>query len=567
MTDQIRTKKQGIEFTNTEPTDALKVTRRQLLVMGAAAGSMALVRPGLSWAQTGSPPAQPSGQIIVGLSQEPTNFHPLMPSIEVDQGVYWNLYSPLWSVNEKGEFVPELAAEVPTIDNGGVTADGLNWRVKLRDDVKWHDGAPFSAEDVKFSLELINNPDFRAGRRDGHELVRDITVVSPTEITWRLESPYAPYPSILAWTSIVPKHLLENADPSAADFVRAPVGTGPFKWSERVPGDHILLTANEDYYGSGPYVERLVFKYIPDLTVLYTQFQTGDIDYIGIQGITADHYHEAKDLPERNVMAVPQPFIEMIACNLGFPQFKEREVREALYYAMDKQAIIEAIYYGLPKPAESYLPEQAWAYNPDLPKQEYNPDKARQILDQAGWKPGSDGIREKGGVRLAFENSTTAGNHVREQAQQLLQQNWKEIGVEMTIRNHPPAVMWGENWMMSQFDSAMVGIGFMTGPDPDATTYLHSSAIAAQTGSGQNTTQYSNPEVDKLLEEGASTVDVEQRKAIYHKVQELVRNDLPYLFIFQYAMVEGTKQGLQGYQANVNVQSNCWNIRDWYWAS
>ncbi|MGD0639315.1 MAG: ABC transporter substrate-binding protein [Roseiarcus sp.] len=546
-----------------QPRGLALLSRRGFLSVGAALGASALV--GAEGARAAN--ASAKGQIVIGLSQEPVNFHPLMLAIEVDQGVHWNLFSPLWGVNEKGEFTPQLAVEVPTVENGGISADGLNWKIKLRPGVKWHDGAPFTADDVKFSLDLLNNKDFKANRRAGHELVRDIKIVSPTEISWRMEKVYAPYVSILAWTFIVPKHVLEKqTDVNSSAFAADPIGTGPFKWDSRVPGDHITLKANREFFGEGPYVDTIVFKYIPDMTVLYTQFQTGEIDYLGLQGITPDHYQEAKKLADRVVTPVALTFIENIAFNLGKPVFKEKAVREALYYAMDKQAIIDAIYYGLPRPTESYLPYEAAAFNPDLPKQTYDPAKAKKILDDAGWVPGSDGIRVKSGVRLAFVNSTTAGNHVREQAQQLLQQSWKEIGAEMTIQNFPPAVMWGDMWMQSKFDSAMVGLGFMIGPDADTTDYFSSRSINAQGGSGQNTTQYVNPEVDKLLSEAASTVDQKKRIEIYKKQQEVVRADLPYLPIFQYAMIEGTKKGLLGFKSNVNVQENCWNANEWKWS-
>ena len=261
----------------------------------------------------------------------------------------------------------------------------------------------------------------------------------------------------------------------------------------------------------------------------------------------------------------PQPFIENLAFNLGHPQFKEQVVREALYYAIDKKSIIDTIYYGLPKPSESYLPAEASTCNHDLPKHEYNPARSKKMLDDAGWKPGAGGIREKNGVRLEFVNSTTAGNHVREQAQQLLQQTFREIGVAMTINNMPPAVMWGDNWMMSKFESAIVGLDFMVGPDSDTTDYFSSKSIGAQGGSGQNTTQYVNPEIDKLLAEGAGTLDQEKRKEAYLKMQTITRHDLPYLPIFQYSMVEGTKAKLIGHEPNVNVQVNTWNMNVWYW--
>jgi peptide/nickel transport system substrate-binding protein len=542
-----------------------RLSRRWLMRTALAAGAMPFLPRPEAHAQS-TPPAKRSGTIIAGISQEPTVFNPLLLHIEVDEGVYMNLFSPLWSVDPKGNFLPELVAEVPSNENGGVSADGLHWRLKLRPDVTWHDGTPFTADDVKFTIDLINNKNFPAFSKAGHELVQDLTVVSPTEITWTMAKPFAPYISILSWTFIVPKHKLEGVtDYKAAPFNQSPIGTGPFKWSERVAGDHITLTANDKFYGKGPYVDTLVFKYIPDLTVLYTQFRTGDIDYIGLQGISADHYDEAVKLPGRTVASAPQAFIETFDFDLSHPAFQELAVRQAVYAALDKDSIISQLYYGLPKPAESYLPAESWAYNPDLPKHSYDPEAAKKMLDAAGWTPGAGGVREKNGVRLSFTNSTTAGNHLREQAQQLLQQNFQDVGIEMKIDNLPPAVMWGDYWMQSKFSTAIAGIDFMTGPDPSAPDYFASTATPMKGGSGQNTFVYSNPEVDALLVQGATLLDQSQRKTIYEKIQAIVRNDLPFLPLFQYAMVEGTKSNLKGYDPNVNVRSNCWNIKDWYW--
>jgi peptide/nickel transport system substrate-binding protein len=544
------------------------LSRREALALGVAGAAYAAGSRGAMAQPAAKPPSKPKGQVIIGLSQEPTVFNPLMPHIEVDQGVHWNVFSPLWSVNAQGQFVPQLATEVPTIGNGGISEDGLEWRVKLRSGVVWHDGTPFSADDVKFTLELINNPHFRAYTRNGHEQVTDIKVVSPTEITWRMKKSYAPYASILSWTFIVPQHILGKADdPNTAPFNNSPVGTGPFKWSERMPGDHITLVANEHFFGTGPYLERVVFHYVPDLTALFTQFQTGAVDYTGIQGITADHYNEAVKLPGRSVTAGPSATCESITMNLAHPALSDPAVRQALYYAMDKKSIIDAIYYGLPKPTETFLPSQSWAFNPDLPKQVYDPAKAKQILDAAGWKPGAGGIREKGGVKLSFINSTTAGNHVREQAQELLQQTWKEIGADMQIKNMPAAVIWGDYYNMSKYDSVMIGQNEMTGPDPDVTIYYSSKATMAKGGSGQNTMEYNNPKVDQLLAQGATTLEQSKRIPIYRELQSIIRDDLPMLPIFQYARIEGTKKGLMGYEPSVYVQSNCWNVGQWYWAT
>lgn len=539
------------------------LSRRRLLVTTAAIGAAPIVAPGLSWAQT---KPKPSGQVVIGLSQEPTVFDPRRPHIETDDGVHLALYSPLWAVTPSGEMVPRLALEVPTVANGGLSADGLKWSIKLRPGVKWHDGQPFTSADVAYSLQSMTAKDFPANSRAGHDLVENIETPLPDRISWTMKKAFAPYLSILSWFFIVPEHKLENEPLVGGHYADNPIGTGPFKWQQRVPGDHITLVANEDYFGNGPILQTAVFKYIPDLTVLFTQFRTGDIDYIGLQGISADHFDEAKKLPDRTIFTAPQASIENFYFNLGLPQFSEKAVREAIYYAYDKDSIIQQLYYGLPTPTESYLPQQSWAHNPNLPKHEYNIDKATKTLDEAGWKPGSDGVRVKNGVRLAFTNSTTAGNHLREQVQQLLQQNFQQIGIQMTIKNLPPAVMWGEYWIKSHFETAIVGINFMIGPDPDASNYFASSEIAAKTGGGQNTMQYSNPEVDRLLQEGAAELDRTKRIPIYQKLQAVLREDLAFLPQHQYSLIEGTKAKLKGYQPNINVRLNTWNLADWHWA-
>jgi peptide/nickel transport system substrate-binding protein len=491
-----------------------------------------------------------------------------MAHIEVDDGVHFSVFDALFRIDPQGVIQPNLAVEVPNQKNGGISEDGLKWRLRLRDDVRWHDGKPFGAEDVKFTLELITNPNFRSWRTAGHALVRDITVISPTEISWRMEEAFAPYLSFLTETFIVPKHILEKeANPNNAAFNQAPVGTGAFKWGKRVAGDHLELVANTEYFGEGPHIERLVFKYIPDLTVLYTQFKSGDIDLVGQPYITPDHYGEAKTLPNRVVTLVPRTSFESFYLNLERPQFKELAVREALYAAIDKEAIIQGLYYGVPTPTETFMPRQSFFFNANLPLHQFDVNRAGKILDQAGWAKGADGIRAKNGVRLSFTNSTTSGDPLREQVQQFLQQTFAQLGVEMKISNLPAAVMWGEFWMQSQFDSVIVGSSYLIGADPDVTNRLHSRSVAAKGGRGSNNAQYANPEVDALLDKGARTFDPEARRAIYSRVQELVRRDLPYLPLYQSNAVEGLKKGINGFVPNGNTRTESWNALAWYWAS
>jgi peptide/nickel transport system substrate-binding protein len=543
-------------------------SRRDALRLTAAGGLATFVAPhvlcGTAFAQGKDKGSK--GRVVVGVSQEPTTFNPLMVHGETDDAVIFSVFDALIRIDPKGVMQPNLAAEVPSVANGGISKDGLSWRVRLRDDVKWHDGTPFTAEDVKYTLELIVNPKFRAWRTGGHALVRDLKVVSPTEITWRMESPFAPYLAFLAETFIVPKHILEKeADPNITAFGQAPIGTGAFKWGQRVPGDRIELVANPDYFGQGPFISQLVFKYIPDMTVLYTQFQSGDVDLVDQSYITPDHYDEAKKLPGRTVDLEAGSAVEGIFFNLERPQFKDPAVRKALYAALDRKAIIDSIYYGVGTITETFMPPQSYYYDRTLPVQEFDLNVARKILDDAGWVPGSDGIRAKGGVRLSFANSTTAGNHLREQMQQYMQQIYREIGVEMTIANLPPAVMWGDFWTKSQFDSGLSGVTFLIASDPDVTNRFASTSSIARGGQGSNVMQYSNPKMDELLKQGRGTFDQEERRKIYAQVQQIIREELPFLPVFAYSNVLGRKSKLDGFKFNPNTRTASWNAASWSW--
>ena len=532
--------------------------RREAIGMAAALAALGAIRPARA---QGAP-----GQCIDAFTQEAVNFNPLLyVNTGCETAVEFSVFDALWKITPDGTFTPNLAAELPTTGNGGISADGRTWTIKLRPDVLWHDGAPFTSADVLFTLQVLMDPKVAVRSRNGQDHVASYEAPDAHTVKIVLKDNFAPY--MVSWqkTSVIPKHVLEKAaDINTAPFNTAPIGTGPFVFKSRVAGDHIAFDANPHYHGGAPKLTSLIQKYVPDQQTLYAQFQTGEVDiYDVVQGIPPLLYTRAKKLPGVSVPLTAQPFVEFIYFNCGKPQFADKRVRQALYMAVDKKGWSEAVYYGLPAPTLSYLPPSHWAYNTKLVDPGFDPKKAAALLDAAGWTVGGDGVRAKDGVKLAFTMSTTAGNKSREQAQQLVQQNWKKIGVAMTIKNMPASVVWGDYTVKSQFDTLMVAWDPLLYPDPDYTDRIASNLIPAKNGTGSNYVQYQNPEIDALCAKGVSTIGQAARKPIYDRIQEILLEDVPFAPIFAYEVPCGVRDRMHGYVVNPYTSCNSWNNNEW----
>jgi peptide/nickel transport system substrate-binding protein len=536
--------------------DFIKTTG--MLTAGAAAASMGIPRQ--AWAK--------KNNVIIGMTQEAVNFNALLyvnsGTEEVPEAC---VFDALWDMNDKGEFVPNLAARVPTLENGGISPDGLVWKIELKKGIKWQDGAPFTAKDVEFTYQTIVNPKVAIRSRSGFDLISEFRIIDDHNAEIILSKPFVPFAWAWQKMHIVPEHLLGKVpDINTAAYNTNPIGTGPYKLAKRVAGSHMIYKRNPEYHRGAPAIETVIHKFVPDQTVLYTQFKTGEIDVLGLHGVPPERFEESRNLPGLDALETPAPWVEFIYFNCGKPQFMEKVVRQALYYAVDKEKWIKDIYYGLPPRTLSYLHPTHWAYNQNLKDPEYDPRRAAEMLEAAGWKKGSDGIRQKNGVKLQFSMSTTAGSKAREQAEALIQANWKEIGVAMEIKNMPASVVWGEYTTKSQFDTLMVGWEPTVGMDPDYTARCHSKQIPVKYGTGSNYVQYENPEVDKLMETGVLISDMEKRKAVYEKIQAILHDDVPFAPIFAYMFMYGKKSDLNGYKINPYVTDITWNIQEWSWA-
>lgn len=505
-------------------------------------------------------------RIIAGHYQEPVQYNPLLyVNRGTENGPESAMFDALWDMNEKGQFVPNLATEIPTQQNGRVSADGKVWKIELKPGVKWHDGQAFTARDVEFTYQTIMDPKTAVRSRSGFDLIKNLKVVDDRNLEIELSEAYTPF--LWSWQEmhIVPMHILKaEKDINTSTFNSEPTGTGPFRYKSRTAGSHIVFERFEDYHRGAAKVKSFIQKTVPDLTVLYGQVKTGEVDYM-MTSLPYDRWDEAAALPDRKFAEIPLPWVQFIYFNCGKPQFSDPKVRKALYMACEMQKSIDDIYLGRWTRTLSYLHPSHWAYNSDLKEETPNPALAAKMLDEAGWKVGADGIREKDGHKMKFTMSTTAGNTARQGCQALFQQNWKAIGVEMEIKNMPGSVVWGEYTTKSEFDTLLVAWAPIVGMDPDYTARCHSKFIPVKHGQGSNYVQYENAEVDKLLDKGAITVDRAARKAIYGDVQRILLEEVP--FAPQAGLVGGfvMKKDLMGVKPNQYVTDSTWNVQDWSW--
>ncbi|RMF87542.1 MAG: hypothetical protein D6736_12570 [Nitrospinota bacterium] len=439
-----------------------------------------------------------------------------------------------------------------------VSDDGLVWTFHLHKNVRWHDGHPFTARDVKFSFEARMNPDMPYYLRGNLAGFQRVEIVDDYTVKMVFSEPKASLPVILGYLmDMVPEHLLKDYAPheliGPTEFLKHPIGTGPFKFKEFVPNSHVTLVANEDYFEGRPYIDTIVYKIIPDLDVQVAQLQTGDLDLAIIE---PPQLRAVESLPNIEIRLAKQVNYTFLGLNHTVPLFQDKRVRQALTYGLDREAILKTVALGKGMLAIGPIsPFLEWVYNKNIQPYPYDVEKARALLAEAGWKPGPDGILQKNGQRLSFTISVDKGNPVREQVAVIAQEYWKALGIETkidaiefnvlvkNIRSHPPKY------------EAYVGY-FITPPEPDLTAYYG-------TNGGTNIFAYSNPEVDRLLQLGRTTLDQKERAKIYAKMQEVIAEDAPAVFLYYPYEIQALNKRVQnwpsiGYRDGLKYAHKIW---------
>lgn len=509
-----------------------------------------------------SPPASGAKILRIVGAQEIDNLDPLLTNEQtsVDCSMFWAGY--FFNLDDKGQLVPELVTEVPTVANGGITRGGLSITYHLRKGVTWQDGAPFTARDVVFSWHAIMNPDNDVASRTGFDRVRDVTVIDDHTVRFDLKEPYAPAVDTLFAPSadaiaLLPAHLLAKyRDLNHAPYNVKPVGTGPFIVDSWEQGTGVTMHANPHYWRGRPKLDGVDFLTIHDTETMLVMMRSGE----------ADLYYHLPDgqVPElsqvRDAHVVITPFVGyfMLLFNLRHPPLDDIAVRQAISYGIDKRRVVADITHGTATVATSDQPSWLWVYEPRVPQYDADPAKARALLEADGWKPGPDGIRTKDGRRLSFEISTPAGYRDGVSFEGVFAQWMRQIGVEIDVKNYPPDLLYstyGAGGILSTAKYDLAFVDWYNGIDPDdSVQWLCGYAPPV----GQNFTDWCDPAYDAAERIALSTPDERARKAAYATAQRLLAEQVPADFLYFVGRTDLVSDRVTGYRP-ARAVSTFWN--------
>jgi len=453
---------------------------------------------------------------------EPSNLLPVLASDSASSDINGLVYSGMVRYDKNFVLEGDLAR------SWDISEDGRTITFHLREGVTWHDGQPFTSADVLFTYQLYIDPKTPTSYAESYRQVTSASAPDPLTFVVKYDKPYAP--ALASWgVSILPKHLLEGMEVTKSPLSRQPIGTGPYVFKEWIAGEKIVLEANPDYYEGRPYIKRVVYRVIPDQSTQFLELQSGGLDYMGLTPI---QFSTQTDTPAFKRHFNKYRYLSFSYTYLGYnlerPLFQDRRVRQALTHALNKQEIIDGVLLGLGQPATGPYKPDTWVYNPNIKRYPYDPERARQLLAEAGWSDSDgDGILDKDGRKFSFTIVTNQGNDLRAKTGEIIQRRFREVGVEVKLRVIEWASFLKEFINPGNFDATI--LGWSTGPEPDQYNIWHSS----KTGPRElNFVKFKNREVDEQLELGRRTFDQAERKRHYDRIQEILAEEQPYTFLY-----------------------------------
>jgi peptide/nickel transport system substrate-binding protein len=498
------------------------------LLMAAATGCSRSSDSALPGAASAAGMAPASGDTFIdSLLGNVSSLIPTITSDGASHEVGNQIYSGLVTFDKDLNPVGDLA------ESWEFSRDCRDLTFRLRPGVKWHDGQPFTADDVVFTWQTTVDEKVPSPYKSEYALVESVRAEGPSVVRVHYKQPFAKALSNWA-TAMLPKHLLERyvregRIREAPQNWSAPVGTGPYRFKELRSGEKIVLVSNPDYWDGRPYISRIVYRIIPSQATTFLELKAKGVD---ATSLTALQYRRQTDYrafeSAYRKFRHPGNGYTYVGFNLKDPRFADPRVRHAFAHAINKREVIDGVRLGLAREATGPYKPGTWVYTDKVKTYPYDMERARKLLAEAGWKErNADGLLVKDGRPFTFELLTNQGNDERKKVAEIVQAQLRELGVGVEIRTLEWAALLKEHIKKRSFEAIVLGWGI--GIDPDQYVVWHSS----QSGPDQlNHISYSNPEVDRMLEAGRTTCVREERVKYYHRLQELLAEDLPLIFLY-----------------------------------
>ncbi len=492
-------------------------------------------------------------QLIIGMTQFPATFSPVIESMLAKSYVLAMTRRPLVTYDQRWELVCMLCTELPTIENGLARLEkladgrtGMALTYTLQPGAAWGDGAPVTTRDVVFGWEVVRHPLSGVPDRDFYERIAAIDVHDDKRFTVHLDKVYYDYPA-RGSIPLLPAHLERDAFADAreyrhrtlydSDTTNPGLYYGPYRITEVVSGSHVVLKTNPTWWGKRPHFKRIVVRVIENTAALEANLLSEAVDYIaGELGFNIDQAlsFERRHGDRFDVVYKPGLIYEHIDLNLDNPILRDKRVREALLYAVDRESLVGQLFGGKQPVAHSNVNPLDWVYTTDIKTYAFDPGRAAALLDDAGWSVMRDGVRYNAeGARLTLQLMSTAGNKTRELVEQVLQSQWRKVGIEITIKNEPARVYFGQTVAQRRFP-ALAMYAWLSSPESVPRTTLHSAMIPSKDNnwSGQNAPGFVNAEMDALIERTEVELDREARRGTWRRMQQIYAKELPVLPLY-----------------------------------
>ena len=513
----------------------------------------------------------PSGphpdRLVMSTAEDPKNLNPALASASPVLELSAFLFSYTVVYDDHAKPVPDAVTEIPTLQNGDVSADGKTLTYKLRHGMKWHDGQEVTCKDMRFTWQVMINPKNNVNTTEGWKEINDVDCRDPYVAVVHLKRVYAPFLQQL-WSlngngPILPEHLLGKLNDNkgslnTAPYNAAPVGSGPYKFVSWERGSQVRFEVNPDYYQGKPSIREVVYKIIPDQNTLATQLQTHELDLAW--NLAASSLERVKSIPGDTTITPVVYTFEHFDFNLRHPLFRDVRVRRALTYAIDRKSMLEKLRHNLGELSDTFLDPTLYpdAQNPDIMKYPYDPAKAKALLEEAGWKAGPDGIRVKNGQKLQFQVSTQTESIAGKADEEQAQTYWRAVGADAVVKNYPTALFF-DNTANGPLQGGRYDVAFFAwvgAADMDQSAIYSAHNFAPH---GQNAIFWDNAVATKAMDDANETVDMKRRIADYMIVQREFAKDDPSVILWFRKDLEVYTSALKDFTPTPVITTPFWN--------